>query len=460
MSSSKSFLRTDRPISSRLLSGGLWALFSKFGIVFVGLAGNALIARLLSPKEVGAYFLSFSIVAAGAMVAQLGLKNAAVRTIAESISIGDHGRANAAIRAVFIFGALGALIVSVFLYVGGGRWIVADLFNSELILGVLIIIPVWIVLTSAQGLLAEIFRGLHDIRLATLFNEFIQKILFLGLLVFLWIIFQEIAFNGVVMLATVSTAVSVLTAIFILNAKLQRLPGSGFDHQSVSKDVIGIALPMFFTSVTFFLMTQADIWIIGLYRQEQEIALYGAASRLVNTISIPLNIVNAIVPPFIVELHILGKKRELEKVLQTTATIAGIPAFLVLMMFIFFGDTILRIVYGSYYINGYIVLALLSLGKIINVWAGSCGLLLNLTGRHRMVMFFTIGATIYAVLSSRLVIDSYGIAGVAACFSSALIFLNISMAIYAVKSIKLKPYMTFSLDWKDIVRKVKHVNHL
>lgn len=165
-------------------------------------------------------------------------------------------------------------------------------------------------------------------------------------------------------------------------------------------------------------------------------------------------------PPFIVELYTLGKNQELERLLQSTATIASIPALFLILAFVIFGKTILEFVYGVYYMGGYVVLLFLSLGKFMSVLTGSCGLLLNLTGRHGSVMMFSIGAMLFAILSSRFVIGSHGIEGVAACFCAAFILLNIAMAFYALKSMRIKSYITFRLDLAGMIRKVKHADHL
>ncbi|MEA1866831.1 MAG: oligosaccharide flippase family protein [Thermodesulfobacteriota bacterium] len=97
------------PLNRRLLYGGAWAFAGKIITVISSLAVNFLLARLLTPEEMGAYFLTFSLVSVAAMIAQLGLSQTVVRLVAESIGTGQPGRAAADIRIVFRFGAIGSL---------------------------------------------------------------------------------------------------------------------------------------------------------------------------------------------------------------------------------------------------------------------------------------------------------------------------------------------------------------
>ena len=66
--------------------------------------------------------------------------------------------------------------------------------------------------------------------------------------------------------------------------------------------------------------------------------------------------------------------------LRTVATIAGLPALFALFTFIAFGDTLLFFIFGEFYVDAWVVLVVLSVGKLVNVWTGSCGVTLMMTG--------------------------------------------------------------------------------
>jgi O-antigen/teichoic acid export membrane protein len=63
----------------------------------------------LSPKELGAYFLTYSLVTVGALLGSLGLHLSVLRFVAESLALDQYDRTKRALRVVFGLGVLGAL---------------------------------------------------------------------------------------------------------------------------------------------------------------------------------------------------------------------------------------------------------------------------------------------------------------------------------------------------------------
>jgi O-antigen/teichoic acid export membrane protein len=187
-----------------------------------------------------------------------------------------------------------------------------------------------------------------------------------------------------------------------------------------------VAWPLLITNVVLLAVTQADLWIMGAFRSQHEVAVYGAAARVVLLVAIPLQIANAVVPPLIAEMYAQGRTQALERVLRATATLAGIPAFLVLAVFVVLGEPVLGVVYGGYYSEGAAVLALLSLGQLVNVWVGSCGMTLGMTGRQSTLMVITVVWATITVAVGLGVVDRYGATGVAAAAAAGLALQNLS----------------------------------
>ena len=68
----------------RLLSGSVWVVGGRIATAFAALATNVLLARSLSPEDLGVYFLAFSLVQVGAGLGPLGLDHAVLRFLPES----------------------------------------------------------------------------------------------------------------------------------------------------------------------------------------------------------------------------------------------------------------------------------------------------------------------------------------------------------------------------------------
>ena len=87
---------------------------------------------------------------------------------------------------------------------------------------------------------------------------------------------------------------------------------------------------------------QSDLWIAGFFCPHDESALYGAARCLMLLVVMPQQIANMTVLATIAELHVQGRRGELEHVLRRTASIAAIPSLSARSLLIVCGGTMLR----------------------------------------------------------------------------------------------------------------------
>ncbi len=415
----------ESSIKNRLLAGGAWAFAGKILASLSGLAVNALLAHLISPEEMGAYFLTLSLVSVSSIVAQMGLTKTVVRLVAESMGTGQPARAKQSILWSFRFTVIGAVIMAGIIALGGGQWIGRHVFHSELIIQVMGLAALWAMLLTIQNFLAEVFRGFHDIRLATLFGNLSTSSLSMFMLIGLWFVQRHGELKQVITLIIIAGMGSVVISAIFLVKRLSILPNS--PAAITAKDILTISWPLWITGLTLFILTQADLWILGIFRSQDEVAVYGAAARLVALVTMPLFIMNAVVPPFISEMYFQGKKKELEKILRSTATIAGLPALMALGLFIFWGTDILKLVFGDYYRNGGTMLAILSIGQLANVWAGSCGLTLMLTGYQATMMIITVISGIITVTGALLLVHQFGGVGVASAATIGMSLQNLMM---------------------------------
>src|SRR5918997_5059970 len=154
-------------LKRRLLSGGAWAFGGKILVALTGLISSALLARLLTPQALGAYFLAYSILSVGATVGGLGLASTAVRLVAEGMGLNLFGRVRRVISVVLGVGTLGALGVGL-AYLLLGDDLAKTVFNAPALAAITGLVAGWIMVGTVQGLLGETFRGFHDVRLATI----------------------------------------------------------------------------------------------------------------------------------------------------------------------------------------------------------------------------------------------------------------------------------------------------
>jgi O-antigen/teichoic acid export membrane protein len=243
----------------------------------------------------------------------------------------------------------------------------------------------------------------------------------------------------------------VIVAVILLFKKLLDL-----ENEKVikNKEVFCISLPLLVNSMAWAVFSHANIWILALFRSESEVAIYGAAVRLMILVSFSLSLINATVPPLIAELYAKGERKILEKMLRITAFVAGVPSFVAMFLFLILGGDILAFIYGPFYRQASLVLVILSLGQLIGVWSGSCQQVLMMTGYQNILMIITTITGLLGLLVAILLVREYGILGMAAATSIGLAINNLASLIITRMKTGMWTHIGFSREAISSVKKL------
>lgn len=409
-------------LARRLLSGGSWALSGRVVSSGSNLAISILVARMLPPVEAGVYFLAFSVAAALAVLARGGLEKTVLRLVAEHRAAREQHQIYSALVRVYaislIFVALTASGTALM-----GPVVAQGLFELPRLAQIVPLVAWWVAYLAYEMLLAETFRGLDSIPLASVFGGAAGRLL------------TVIALGG--LSATGGAALETVVAVTVIAGVVALIPGSiilarralalkGREPARVrTATVLGITAPLLVTNLAFFTSRNADLWILGAFRPAEELAIYAVAVRLVLLVGAALSIVDAVLPPLIAELTGPHQRERLQDLARSTASVAGLPAAAVLLIFIVAGRPVLELAFGPYYGASYPVLAILSFGQCANVFAGSCGYVLIMTGHQRSLMRAALGGGVLSVIGGLLLAGRFGALGVAVAAASGVVFQNL-----------------------------------
>lgn len=428
-------------VRRRLLRGSSWVLFGRVVSIVLGIVINALLARLLTPAEFGAYFTSFTMVIIGSLIAQLGLDRAVVRLVSAALGTGEPGRARHAIERILTIGLIGSVALGAIL-TGLGPWLSRHVYHSELVAHVSLLTGGWLVATAVQSLFVETFRGLQRFDLATLLDAVLLDVLWATGFGVLFLTGAHVGLGAVVGISAATTTFIAAVAGLLVMAQARRLRGPG---RVPPGEILDIAWPSLITNVaSYFLSTGVDLLVLGVFRPQQDVALYGAATRLVILVATPLWILRGVLPPLIAELHAQGKRKELERTLRAGATLAGLPSLLILLVFVVGGRPIMGQLYGSFYRQGALVLAILSIGRLVSVWAGASGVTLIMTGHQKAMMSLTVVTGLLSVAGGILLASHFGGPGIAMATTTMAIVQNTLQVVLAKRLVGVWTHIQFS----------------
>lgn len=245
----------------------------------------------------------------------------------------------------------------------------------------------------------------------------------------LYVLLQKnLSTESLIWLNTVAIAIGVIVLLKLNLSSLRVAPELG--GMSVDRKVwLSATAGFFLVNVMSVLNSRIDVLILGFFKGNTEIGMYSIASRISELLRFSLTIVNFILAPFIVKMYDSNSKKELQELLlKTSRVVFFISCFLVLIIFLF-SEFILTL-FDESYIRAKAALMLLCAGQLVNVFFGSVGLVLLMSGNQKYALISLTAGTLLNLVLSFVLVPRYGINGAAIASASGLILWNCLMYIF------------------------------
>lgn len=425
----------------RVLADSVWVLFGRVSGALVGLVFYSLLTRLLPPEEVGMYFLALSIATAFMALAGAGLPRTATRLLAEAAAaVTQQDTRRVILRSTGLTVTAGVVCSAVYL-TALGEWLAQTLFGTPHLAQFSAYIAAWFFLLALRQLFAESFRGLGDIRFASVFGGLISGAIATLLLGGSTLISTETTLEQALAYTLFGLLVSTVLAFALLWRATS--PGTGTGVVG-TRQIAAIAAPIMLTDVTQAVLTQSNTWILGAVSTATDLALYSTVMQIGLLISFPFIIVNSAIPQLLVKFKVAGQHDKLELLLQSVATATFFPAFLLVVGLVLFGRPLLELVYGPSYGAGATALLWLAAGQLVNVMTGPCGIALVLTGHQQASLTVAVVTGLIAVPLSIFLSARYGASGAAAGGAIGMGLQNAALAILAKRKLGVRTHVSFS----------------
>jgi O-antigen/teichoic acid export membrane protein len=412
-----------RSVRRRLLSGSAWVLGAKVTSLLLGIVVTKILTELMSTSDYGVYTSAFTLSLLGAAIAQMGLDRAVVRFVAGAIGAGEPGRARAAIKTALTYGSMAAVVLGAIAALGPGQMLARSVFDSPDLAKAMPLVAGWLIATAVQSLMVESFRGMSRFAAATLLDAFFVDLVSASSFALVFVLARHTGPLVVISIAAGATGLAAAVGGVLLLRRIRSLRGPGELERS---EMFHVAWPLMVTNLAILLLgSGVDVLVLNAFRPEATVGLYGVSSRLVVFVATPFAIFSGVIPPIIAELHTQGKMRQLERALRAGATLAGLPAFGALLIFVFFGPWVLQFFgHNGEYRDGAPILAILSAGRLVAVWAGSAGITLMMTGHQKAMMKITLMSGVVSVAAGVAGAYYHGAIGVACATAGAQVLQN------------------------------------
>ena len=374
---------TAEPLPSfrrALVRGGLGAFTAQLVGLALSIATSIAFARVLGVEQYGAYAFSIATVALMVVVTTLGLPMLVSREVA-AMPVRERWRALRGLvrwssAMVLLASATLALVAAVLV----GASVIGPAEAREALLVALISVPFLAGLQLAVGIL----RGVHQVTIGHALEGVARPAIGLALVVVLsrsTIDLSATWATGAQLAAAVPVAI---VAALLARRELRALipPTDGVETEP--RAWIGAALPMMLIMTAGVVNQNIDVAMVGAIEGVDASGVYQVGTRGALLVAYVLMVGNSVLSPVVAKLLAGDERARLQRILTVAARVMVAVALPTTVVLVAFGRPLLGAVFGEDFEAGATALAILSIAQLLNVLAGSAGIVLIMGGRERL----------------------------------------------------------------------------
>lgn len=340
-------------------------------------ATQGVLARLLGVEGYGRYAYALTVAQLLAVPAVLGLDTAAVRFAAAFRVEERWGLLRGFLRfadlAALGFGAAIGAVAALAVWALAGR--LDPGLAATLGVGCFALPPMALVAVRCG-----VLQGLRRVVLARLPDHLVRPLAVAGLSALVWALAGGLSAPRAMAIYLLASLLAAGVAGLLIARQLP--PAAAATEREVRpREWLRVSAPLFLVSEMRFLLHQTDVLLVGALVGTAEAGIYAVAARISRLISFGLTASNSIAAPLISELHTRDDRPGLQRVVTLSSWAATLASLAFAAVLVLGGGWILG-AFGAEFRTGLAVLAVLSLGQLVNAATGPVGYLLNMTGHQ------------------------------------------------------------------------------
>ncbi|HKW16134.1 MAG TPA: flippase [Terriglobales bacterium] len=393
------------------------------------------LARVLGAEALGLYALGMTMIGFAGIVNSIGLPTAAAKFVAAYLARGEHSALVQFLRSGFaLLSALNVLLAAAIVIIG--PWVATHFYHAPQLNTYLWAFAAMMAFGVFNAFLAQVMAGYQDVARRTLITHFIGTPATIATAVAL--ISLGFGLRGY-LVAQVASAVLVLALLCRCVWKMTPRPTTTIAAIRFEPQVLSFSAVACGMSALQFALAQTDMIVLGHYVNSRQLGIYAVAMAVVGFVSIALDSVNQIFSPIISELH-AAENRVLLQQLYSTLTkwivIATLPMAVTLALF----SRSLMSIFGPSFQPGAGVLALGTIGQLVNCAVGSVGYLLLMSGNQtELIKIEAVNAGIL-ILLNLILVPPMGITGAAVAVAITAVTTNVWALASVRRLLNIFPY--------------------
>lgn len=386
---------------------------------------SILLARILGIDGFGIYTYAISWVTLIGVLSRLGLTDIITRETVKYHFANDW----ALIRGIFRFGALATLSAGLVCLVATTAtvlWLNPDsTATTAPLLIAFVALPLNALMTPFTGLLT----GLQRVVLAQVPVLTVRPVVFFALLAATWMAFgKSTSPTHIIIIYIAAATASLIAASMLLINTLPKAGAPAHWPRPVFQSTTWLksGFPLILFGAMFLVNSNADILMLGTMVGPEATAIYKAATRGAELVTLSLIIMAPQLKPIIVTLHHEGSTARLQQGIMKSARIAFLGSLLTGTILLLWGDSFLAL-FGNEFTNGKIALTILVFANLVNVAGGPAEISLVMMNHEKLAAASLGLAVTTNVVLNFLLIPDFGLNGAATATGISILVMKTTL---------------------------------
>ncbi len=237
--------------------------------------------------------------------------------------------------------------------------------------------------------------------------------------------------------AVIATYATTIVQLLAITASVEKLVPNG-PKQVNFGEWMGVSFPIFLVEGFLFLLTNADVLVVGHYLDPDRVAVYFATAKTLALVHFVYFAVKAGVSQRYAQLIHTGTKAELAEFVLSSARWTFWPSLFMGLVVLVLGKPLLSL-FGQSFTQGYPMLFVMVIGVVMRASVGPSESLLNMSGYQRICAWIY-GITLFGSIGlCSVLIPAFGLWGAAASFSAGMVFEALALGVIVYQKLGIQP---------------------
>lgn len=388
-------------------------------LVFVS---NYLLVKVSAANDYGAYVYTFNLLYLLAGFCLFGTDTLLVKKIA----IYNSNEKYPELKGIILFSLIVSVTGSVIVAIASGLILKFTRPTVEINWWLLSILT--LVMLSITSISQASLQGLKKIVYSQLAEKVLRPLLLIIVLAAFFYSGKVIALNQMVWLNMVVIGFAAVLTFSLLQRSLKagvkplitRFDRSGWVSYSAS---------FFILNLLYVLNTRIDIFLLGLFKTNEQVGPYNIALRISEVIGFTQVIINFVLAPVVADLYEKGEMERLQKTVTRCSRVVLLAGSFLLIAILVFREQIL-LFFGEEFLPAETALIILCSGQFINIFFGSVGILLTMTGFQKLSIISLVLSVVVNILLNVILTPKLSLTGTAIAAAASLFVWNALMCFF------------------------------